>query len=79
MLERVGSCLVHVESESPPGQPWGPRPPHDVLDRWLGWSGTVAGVLAVAAGVAGTADPLLHVPWPSFTALIWTLVVSHCC
>jgi hypothetical protein len=46
------------------------------LPRWLAISGLVAGVLTVAAGVAGILDPIGYVPVPFLLCLAWVLVTS---
>jgi hypothetical protein len=46
------------------------------LPRWLAISGLVAGVLTVAAGVAGILDPISYVPVPFLLCLAWVLVTS---
>jgi hypothetical protein len=46
------------------------------LPRWLTISGLVAGVLTVAAGVAGILDPIGYVPVPFLLCLAWILVAS---
>jgi hypothetical protein len=46
------------------------------LPRWLTISGLVAGVLTVAAGVAGILDPIGYVPVPFLLCLAWVLVTS---
>jgi hypothetical protein len=47
-----------------------------VLPRWLAISGVVVGVLTIAAGTAGIADPAGYVPVPFLLGLLWVLVTS---
>jgi predicted nucleic acid-binding protein len=47
-----------------------------VLPRWLAISGVVVGVLTIAAGTAGIADPAGYVPVPFLLSLLWVLVTS---
>ena len=46
------------------------------LPRWLSISGLVAGVLTIAAGVAGVLSPAGYVPVPFLLCLAWILAAS---
>jgi hypothetical protein len=46
------------------------------LPRWLSISGLVAGVLTIAAGVAGVLSPAGYVPVPFLLCLVWILAAS---
>jgi hypothetical protein len=46
------------------------------LPRWLSISGLVAGVLTIAAGLAGVLSPAGYVPVPFLLCLVWILAAS---